>query len=182
MQQDPIGMAVDKTLRDLRDVIYAYLGADPDRDKDFAFNYAGAPMPMKMVISRTKQERFVEDTKEWEEQLFKEELRIAKKLGANEKEILEMEKWESPLRKQVELSLGNITYPILQLWRLGPDFIFDIFRRGTDKSKYLKTVSAPFHKPKDFEDEISSDEGEDMFDSDDYEGPDEITGDTDLGI
>ena len=178
---DPTQAAVDKTLRDIRDVFHAWLQADPERDPDFDFNYAGAPVPMKLAVSRVKQERFVEDTKEWEEQLFQEEIKVAKDLGISADDIAKIQKWESPLRKQVEISLRKITYPLLRLWRRGPDFIFDLFRKGVNKDAYQKTVAPRMGSSKSFEDEIS--EG-DRVDESDYEGTDgdqELSADSDLG-
>lgn len=177
--QDPTALAIDKTLRDIRDVMYAYLQADPERDKDLAFSYAGAPIPLKMAFSRVKQERFIEDTLNWEAELHEEEIMLARELKISEDEIAKIKKWKSPLRRQVEISLQKITYPLLQLWRKGPDFIFDLFRKGVTKEAYIKTVSPRMTKKKDFEDEITEDE---RIDSDDYEGPDEITAESSLGI
>lgn len=177
--QDPTALAIDKTLRDIRDVFYAWLQADPERDKDLAYSYAGAPIPLKMAFSRVKQERFIEDTLNWETELHEEEVTLARELKVPEEDILKIKKWTSPLRRQVEISLKKITYPLLQLWRKGPDFIFDLFRKGVNKEAYVKTVTPRMHKKKDFEDEIAEEE---RIESDDYEGPDEITADSELGI
>lgn len=175
--QDP-NVMIDKTLQDVRDVFYAWLQADPERDPDLDFNYAGNPVPMAVVISRLRQERFVEDTEAWEEQLFEDEKELASDLGASKDDITKMKKWESPLRKQVQISLNKVTYQLLRLWRKGPDFIFDLFRSGTNKDAYQKTVAARRKREKkSFEDEIGEEE---RVEDSDYEGPDEITADTEL--
>jgi hypothetical protein len=177
MYQDP-NIMLDKTLQDVRDVFYAWLEADPERDPDLDFNYAGSPIPMAVVMSRLKQERFVEDTLQWEEQLFEDEKALARDLGSSEEDIAKMQKWESPLRKQVQISLKKTTYPLMRLWRKGPDFIFDLFRSGTDKGAYQKAVAARKKREKGgFEEEIAEDE---RVDEGDYEGPSEISAESDL--
>lgn len=175
--QDP-NVILDKTLQDVRDVFYAWLQADPERDPDIDFNYAGAPIPMPVVLSRLKQERFVEDTIEWENKLYEEEIDIARELGMTDEEIAKIKKWESPLRKQVEISLDKVTRKLMRLWRKGPDFIFDLFRAGTSKDAYQPTVAPRRKREKgSFEEEITE---EDRVEESDYEGPAELSADSDL--